>query len=361
VSDFPLVQVEGGPRDRGRQYGRQATDRIGKSLEIYTAAFGAKGLGWDKVRRIAARFAESIPPAFMEEIEGIAEGAGLEPAHVIALNARTELLYWREAEEGCTGAACLPEVTADGHTLLGQNWDWRPPCRDSAVVLHARPSDGPEFITFVEAGLLARSGLNAAGVGITGNFLQSDQDFGRQGVPIPFIRRQILMSRSLAQAVGAVVRAPRAFSSNHLIAHAGAADGQPVGAAIDCESAPAEVFFLQAEDGILAHSNHFRSPAAQAKLQDTGIGRYPDSLYRDGRLRQLLRQRAPRITVADFQAALADHYGKPDSVCRHEAARPDGTAIMTVASVVMDLTARRMWVAPGPVCEHQYTEYRLEA
>jgi isopenicillin-N N-acyltransferase-like protein len=256
----------------------------------------------------------------------------------------------------------LPEVTADGHTLLGQNWDWRPACRASAVVLHARPSDGPEFITFVEAGLLARSGLNAAGVGVTGNFLQSDQDFGRDGVPIPFIRRQILQSTSLAQAVGAVVRAPRAFSSNHLIAHATTDEhGQSVGAAVDCESAPSEVFFLQPEEGILAHSNHFRSAAAQAKLQDTGIGRYPDTLYRDLRLREHLRRRAPRITIADLQAGLRDHYGKPDSVCRHEAARSDGTMIMTVASVVMDLTARQVWVAPGPVCEHEYTVYRLGA
>jgi hypothetical protein len=33
---------------------------------------------------------------------------------------------------------------------------------------------------------------------------------------------------------------------------------------------------------------------------------------------------------------------------------------VTVASVIMDLTARRMWVALGPPCENEYSEYSLD-
>src|SRR5690606_39129874 len=98
------------------------------------------------------------------EIEGIASGAGLETEHVVALNARTELLFWQD--DGCTGVCVLPEVSANGHTLLAQNWDWRPGCRDTVVLLDARPSTGPAFRTFVEAGLLARSGVNDEGIGV---------------------------------------------------------------------------------------------------------------------------------------------------------------------------------------------------
>jgi isopenicillin-N N-acyltransferase like protein len=350
---FPYIEVAGGPRERGRQYGEAARERVRASRKIYFPAFAARGLEWPRVRELASGFAAAVQgyePAFVEEMRGIADGAGVEFEEIVALNARTELLYWQD--EGCTGAACMPEVTASGHTLLGQNWDWRPACRESAVVLHVRPDDGPEFITFVEAGLLARAGLNSAGVGVTGNFLQSDADFGRAGIPIPFIRRRILSSRSLAEAVGWVVRTPRAFSSNHLVAHA-------PGEAIDCEAAPEDVFFLHPEGGILEHSNHFRAAAAPARLRDTGIARYPDTLYRDRRLRRALAAKAPSILVEDFQAALRDHYGKPDSVCRHDAARSDGTMITTVASLVMDLHEGRLWVAPGPVCEHEYREYRL--
>lgn len=350
---FPYIEVEGAPYERGTQYGEQARNRINKSIEIYFPAFKQRGLDWPKIKTLAQKFAKAIEEydaSFMREIEGIAKGAGLEPEHIVALNARTELLYW--TDEGCTGAAIMPEVTADGHTLLGQNWDWRPACRDSAIVLHIKAEDRPEILTFNEAGLLARSGLNSAGIGIAGNFLQSDQDFGRSGVPIPFVRRKILESESLSEAVGHVIRTPRTFSSNHFIAHA-------AGEAIDCEAAPEDVFFLYPENGILAHSNHFRSPAAPARLRDTGIGRYPDTLYRDRRLLRGLAPHAPRITPDDFKLALQDHFGLPNSVCRHPAERSDGTTIATVASVVMDLSEGRMWVAPGPTCENAYQEYSL--
>ena len=350
---FPVVRIAGDGATRGRQYGEQARDRINATLEIYLPAFAARGLDWPRVRELAGRFGEQMAAydaELVEEIDGIARGAALELEHIVALNARTELLYWQD--DGCTAVCCLPEVTADGHTLLAQNWDWRPACRESAIVLECRPTGGPAFITFVEAGLLARSGLNEAGIGVAGNFLQSDQDFGRGGVPIPLIRRRILTSSSLADAVGEVVRAPRAFSSNHLIAHA-------PGEAIDCEAAPADVYFLEPEAGVLSHSNHFRSPAALARLRDTGIARYPDTLYRHSRLERAVRGAAPRVTPDDIKAALQDHYGLPDAVCRHPAPRPDGTTIATVASVVMDLNAGQLSVAPGPPCEHPYVEHEI--
>lgn len=364
AGSFPLIHVEGSARERGRQYGRAAGQRVLKSLEIYTGAFEKNGLKWPQVKELARRFMDVIAeydPDFLEEIRGIAEGSEQEVESIVALNARTELLYWKGPEnqarggptDGCTGAIAMPEVTASGRLLHGQNWDWRPECIDSAVVVRHVPDRGPSFVTFTEAGLMARCGFNSAGLAVTGNFLQSDQDFGRSGVPIPFIRRRILTSDSLAAAVGAVIRSPRAFSSNHMISDA-------AGEAINLESAPEEVFWLHPEGGLLVHSNHFRNPAAKVKLKDTGVGRYPDTLYRDRRVEAHLASRRGRITVDDFKQAFRDHYGKPNSVCRHAAERPGGTVIMTVASIIIDAAARKMWIAPGPACEHEYTEYELD-
>ena len=45
--------------------------------------------------------------------------------------------------------------------------------------------------------MLARSGMNSAGIGLCGNFLNSDFDGTQRGVPIPIVRRAILMSPSL--------------------------------------------------------------------------------------------------------------------------------------------------------------------
>lgn len=350
----PVIEVAGDAATRGRQYGEYARERIERSVELYLPAFEARGLDWPRVRELARRFADRMADfdsGLVTEIEAIAAGAGLETEHVVALNARTELLFWQD--DGCTGVAVLPEVSANEHTLLAQNWDWRPGCSETVVLLDARPDTGPGFRTFVEAGLLARSGVNDEGIGITGNFLQSNEDFGGNGVPIPLIRRRILTSPSLADALGEVVRAPRAFSSNHLIAHA-------PGEAIDCESAPSDVFFLHPTDGLLVHSNHFLSPVALGRLRDTGIARFPDTLYRHRRLERLLRRAAPSITVDDVKDALRDHYGLPSSICRHPAPRPDGTVIATVASVVMDLNTRQISLSTGCPCENDYVEHRAE-
>jgi len=364
AKSFPFIHVEGPARQRGRQYGKAAGQQVQKSLGIYTGAFNQNGLEWSQVKELARRFLTVIgeyDQDFLEEIHGIAEGAEQEVEAIVALNARTELLYWKGPEnqrkagpsDECTGAIALHEVTAGGRLLHGQNWDWRPECIDSAAVVRHVPDKGPAFLTFTEGGILSRCGFNSAGVAVTGNFLQSDQDFGRNGVPIPFIRRRILTCSRFGHAVGSVIRSPRAFSSNHMISDA-------AGEGISLESAPEEVFWIHPEGGLLVHSNHFKSPVAKGKLKDTGVGRYPDTLYRDRRVQACLEARRGSITVQDFQAAFRDHYGQPDSVCRHAAARSGGTVIGTAASIIMDAAARRMWVAPGPACENDYTEYTLD-
>ena len=78
----------------------------------------------------------------------------------VAINARTELLYGRPAEEritspeGCTGAIVLPEATAAGRLLHGQNWDWRDECLETGIILRISPEAGPRILSFTEAGLL---------------------------------------------------------------------------------------------------------------------------------------------------------------------------------------------------------------
>lgn len=351
---IPYLEIAGAPLARGLAYGDQARGQVQRSIEVYSEAFAGRGVSWDRVRERAGVFVttlEALGPECVEEMRGIARGADVRFEDVIALNARTELMYTQD--EGCTVAVCLPEVTRASHTLMAQNWDWRPACSESVVVLSVTPDDGPEFLTFVEAGLLARCGVNAAGVGVTGNFLETADVAPRLGGSIAVLRRRLLGCTSLEQALRLIVRWPRAFPSNHLIA-------DDRGEAIDCETTPREVFALHPHEGLLTHSNHFKAPAALARVEDRGIARYPDTLLRDRRLLGRLAGGVPSVTAEDLQDAMHDHYGAPNSICRHLPDGPvDDEAILTVGSVVMDLHQRTMWVSPGPPCEHDYTRYEL--
>ena len=352
---FPLVRIEGPPRERGLAYGRLAAERIARGEAIYRAAMGARGFDWSEVRRLAAAFRPAIAatdPGCLTEIDAIAEGAGVPVETVIVINARSEIFNGRAPgaaaalAEGCTSALALGSACREGWLLHGQNWDFNAECAHSAIVLELHDGAGRSMLSFVEAGGLARSGLNGAGIAVTANNLESPADAGRAGMPLSMIRRRILMAGTLAEAIGAVTSSPRAVSNNMTIS---AAHGDE---AINLETTPDEVFVTYpGADGLLAHANHFTSPAAQARLTDGALsGRTPCTLYRDRRvMRHLLAGAASGgVTVDTLKAALADDFGHPFAVCRPPVRSRAGHLSATVASVIFEPARGAMHLRPAP-------------
>ncbi len=359
---FPHVRVEGGPRERGRQYGEQARDRVRLSLEAYADVFvHYAGWDWAKVTDEARRYEPAIAAydeRYLEEARGIAEGSGVPYEDVLALNVRTEVMFAAKARQAagvatpheCSSFAVLPEASADGHTLVGQNWDWLLHCFDTVVVLEARQDEGPDFVTVVEAGLLAKAGMNSSGIGLATNALVTDHDVGKPAIPYHVTLRAILDAETISDALVALQRAPRSSSANYLVAH-------DDGIAIDVEAAPgdfARLYLLFPEDGVLLHTNHFLSPAFD--LKEVSLWAMPDSPFRLERARAAVAGERP-LSPETFQRLLADHVNYPLGVCCHPDTRLhhwDQGA--TVASVIMDLDARRLWLADGQPCMTPYRE-----
>jgi isopenicillin-N N-acyltransferase-like protein len=242
---FPHVRVQGKPRERGRQYGEQARERIGLSIAAYRDVFRHyAGWSWSKVTREARRYEEPIAAygaVYLEELRGIAEGAGVPFDDVLAINTRTEVMFAARARDAarasarargeCSAFCVLPEASADAHTLIGQNWDWLLHCGDTTVVLEVQRDDGPDFVTVVEAGLLAKTGFNSSGIGLVTNTLVSDADAGKPGLPYHVALRAILDCEVLSDALAALQRSPRSSSANYLVAHRD-------GIAVSVEAAP---------------------------------------------------------------------------------------------------------------------------
>lgn len=364
----PLIELSGPPRERGRDYGRQATDRIRMGVRHYTDQLQKMSLDRTGIRSLVADYLptiEAFDPTYVEEMRGIADGAGIDFEDVALLNARTEilklaqrpdlraLLSASEDPDGCTGVVALPETTASRRTIHAQNWDWKAECADTAVVLRVRREDGPDFLTFTEAGALARSGFNAAGIAITANYLESDRDYRQIGVPLALIRRKVLESEQLALAMRAVYTTAKSASNNMIVSHMG-------GIAIDFECAPDETFQVHAIDGLIVHANHWQSPVALSKLKDTGVVSTPDSLYRDMRVRQLLTPHLGSITRETVKTALFDDFCTPWSVCRPPRRNLTSNLSATVAMIVMEPAQGIMEVAMLPALDRRFTPYRLE-
>jgi hypothetical protein len=363
IKPFPFVSVSGKPYERGLQYGRTAAVRVRLSASRYGQTLRNLGYSEASQMTLIRSFEQAIgefQPTYLEEMRGIAVGAEVSYEDIVMINARTEVLAKArvevtmpaEDEDGCTGLLVLPSRSSTGELIHAQNWDWKADCVDTAIVLRVRNDDGPDFLTFVEAGGLARSGLNAAGVSITANYLESDRDFTQCGVPLSLLRRRVLEEPVFANALRIIATTPKSCSNNLML-------GMAEGFGIDFECAPDEAFpIYPGDDQLIVHANHWVSPVARMKLRDTGCENSPDSYYRDWRVRQLLNA-SPMLDRNAVKAALFDDFGTPYSVCRPP--RPGTRNMMsaTVAMIVMHPGKGDMDVAPLPALNQIFTRYSL--
>lgn len=360
---FPMIDLKGSPRERGLAYGAQAKERIDRSIALYQRQIRAVGCDLPQLATLAGDFHNRVrawAPDIVVEMDAIAEGAGVEPADIMLVNARTELVQLARRKpvmapepEGCTGVVAMPEVTASGELLHGQTWDWLAECAETGVVLRIHRDDGPDILTFTEAGGMARNGFNAAGMAVTANYLESDRDYRSVGLPLSLIRRRALEQKHFADAVRVIATTPKSTSNNMILSSVH-------GFAVDLECAPDETFPITPEDGLIVHANHWQSPVALSKLKEMGLNNMPDSIYRDFFVRRHLKAKGNAIRMEDIKTAFSDRFGEPYSVCRPPIPGISGNLSATVATVMFQPVAGLMEITPLPAVNSQATLYTLD-
>jgi isopenicillin-N N-acyltransferase-like protein len=362
-----LIELSGPPHERGLKYGREAAPEIKAGISHYAAQVKGLDLSDADLKRVVDSYLpkiEAFEPRYVEEMRGIAKGAGVAFHHVVMINARTEVLKLagnpklRESllgdPDGCTTIVAQPRATADGRLIHAHNWDWKMESAEASVVLRIRNDDGPDILTFTEAGALGRFGFNALGIAITANYLECERDYTQVGVPLALIRRQVLEQTQYALALRSAYVTPKSASNNICISHSGG------GLVFDFECAPDESFDVAPQDGVLIHANHWQSPVALAKLREKGIWAMPDSLYRERRVRELISPKTGHLTVDDLKSALLDKWEAPWSICRPP--RPSTTSNLsaTVITIVIQPDLGAMEIAVLPALDPTFTPYSLE-
>ncbi|MSO80384.1 MAG: hypothetical protein EXQ97_01810 [Alphaproteobacteria bacterium] len=371
MTALPVLDLGDDPYERGLVHGRALAGEVRENLHTYLARFVAGGLDADAVQAEGNSWVEIIAAEnaeYAEEMRGIADGAGMTLSDLAVLNARYEItfgLFGREAKaayalketeatDGCSSFGVLAEATADGHTILGQNWDWQAGIHGRCVVLRIRRHRRPSLVCFTEAGIVGgKMGINEYGIGLVENGLVSDHD-GWHAREKPFhVRcREVLDAETYDHALAPIVATRRVCSANFVIGQAG-------GEIVDLETSPDAVSYLFPRDGMVTHSNHFMDQR-HGPSQMERIG--PSTIYRANRLDRLLRRHLGGIDRDVIGEALADHFGYPNAICRHPDERqPAAKRTMSNASLILDLDDRVMWVANGPPCCNPYVAYPLGA
>ncbi|KAH8881838.1 hypothetical protein GQ53DRAFT_886846 [Thozetella sp. PMI_491] len=394
---YEHIVVSGMPEERGKRYGMKAAEKIRKNIAHYLEP-GQLPPWEDVVRYIHSMYIPGLKqyfPSALEEMKGIAAGAGVSLEEIIMVNARYDLSrapggsrHHARATHGekirradaqtCTSAAFLPPTTEDGVVLCAQNWDISGYLyADDLVILleiHPDPSEGkPSMFVLTEAGQMGRSGMNSAGLGLCANALNSSNDYvpalddekPTPCLPISILRRLYLESKSYPQALQAVVNAPRHMSGNLTLATA-------EGHAICLELTPHEVFALAPEKGehYVAHSNHYLHPAMKARPRSDVYDAYlgGSSWYRKDRFEAGIRPHlSGGVNIDTLKRAFSDHLGYPQALCQHVDQSP-GTRLpgypfkgsMTVGCVVYDLTRRVITTCKGTPCTGVFQSYKLD-
>jgi isopenicillin-N N-acyltransferase-like protein len=296
------VSEEPTPRLRGEAFGEAHADRVRHTVEIYRRLCDLSAGG-----RVRASDSEH------EELHGIATGAGVDVRDLLAVNARTELTSGRHE---CS-------VIGEGD-ILAQNWDWHPDLQESTVLWIVRENGG-WFATITEAGMLAKIGMNDAGLGVCLNLLRCSEDGGLAGTPIHLLMRRTLACRSVPDALELLTTARVSASSAVTVATPGDV------ATVELSPGGANVV----RDG--THTNHFLQPPPAG-----------DDVIES----ESSRPRLDAIRSLPLREALRSH-----PVCQHvDESEPWEDRTATLASVIMDLGTLRMELADGHPCTAPYAE-----
>ncbi|EPC00299.1 hypothetical protein L861_07325 [Litchfieldella anticariensis FP35 = DSM 16096] len=336
--NMDVIVLKGSRAAIGHEHGRRYAKQIVASLEVYDRLFrDFAELDWRQARLQAKRFLPAIErhfPGILDELGGLAQGAGIDFDDILTLNCRSEISLTR-ASGGCSAFS----LNRRGQQWLAQNWDWRQDQLHNVAVLRIELDNGTTLISVGEAGMVAKIGLNAHGIGVCLNAIRS-RTCG-DGLPIHFALRKMLESPDFATAKRVTTHDRVASPAHFLLA---SAEGQVEGLEVH-PGAPGE---LSSQNGIVTHTNHLYTQAATTCVEDFPR---PDSATRLSRLDQLLARQIDETPQALFEL-LSDHDNAPTSICRHtNHAQPEAERMETLFSVVMNLSRREFHFRLGKPCD----------
>jgi isopenicillin-N N-acyltransferase like protein len=345
---IPVIRVAGTHREVGLQLGVAGRDQIVATIERSFSDLPGERTSEQQLA-LAARyreFAEPRLPWLIEELDGCAEGAGVDPLSFFATTLE-EIWYapHPRTEGRCSDLVAGPSATANGHLLVAHNNDLRPEVETEIVAIEKAVEGDP--VIFQLGGCPWISvGWNSAGISLTGNELAPNDE--RLGISRSHQVFEILRTRSLDDALASALRTDRASSYNNVLTSANGGVANVEGSGTD-----AEVTGLDERDH-LAHTNHY---VCDRMLEFEGDIDYAKrSATRFERARELLAAApAGSITEGSLREMLSDHQTKPDSLCRHPEFGYEQEK--TVFWCVADVTEGRITFGRGNPCDSQAQSY----
>ncbi|EME84749.1 uncharacterized protein MYCFIDRAFT_187638 [Pseudocercospora fijiensis CIRAD86] len=335
--------VFGTPHEIGLTHGHAASKPIARSIAFYTWMFSTTAkLSWPEVRNLASDFEPVIRkkwPEYLEEMSGIAEGAGVALEDIIAINVRTKITFGLYDERGSDGCTALSWKTGGEGAIgswLAQNWDWNPRQQENLIQLTIEQEGKPTIKMMTEAGLIGKIGINSEGVGVCLNAIKA-RGMDPTRLPCHLGLRMVLESRSRDEAVAKLEKFGIASACHMLVA-----DGESGGIGLEWSSVEVRKV-VQNSKGQVFHSNHWLEKH-EGVGQDTNW--LEDSGYRVKRIEELCGLIKDQEVGRDvlFEKVFKDVGNWPGAICRSAEGK---SMSATLFNIIMDLKEKKAYVSVG--------------
>jgi len=350
TQSFPFYTLKGSHREIGKQFGEYCTDLIKNHLSFALNKLKQE-TGIDDLSVIEQTalkyqpYVQKYAHSFDEEIQGVAEGAQISLGIAYFLQLRAEIIqYFKETDHECTTFALKSESTDNGVSLVGQNSDLPSYYKECFVVVEIIPDNGPKYLMLTPAGQVSYIGINDNGMGAFGNFITCDG--WRIGFPRYMFTRLALTTSTVKEAKDKLKSVYKSSSRNIIIID----KNDDV---INLEVTPEMTGEVYAENGFIAHSNHFISKISKYQERKTGED-LENSVMRRLRMKQMIENNNGKLSIEKMQEFFRDRETYPHTICRKEGDFGDGT---TAASTIAVPSKGELWVAIGPPDQYEYKRY----
>ena len=276
LNGMPALYLAGTHYEMGYQHGtlaREAIHAFRRAAYAYVTGLIQQEMGWPRwlaqllTRPLllwqAAAYRDVIPPEYLEEAQGVADGAGVHPLEIVLVTAIWEMYL----AGGCSEFVVTDGMTADGSLIHGFNYDLMAPqhafINPHLAMIFYRPTEGVPFSTLNTVGSIGvNAGMSDAGLSIAWDNTYTRDDSLYEGIDLPVVpfiitlRRVLETCRSLEEGVQLVVATlPRPLADVVIIGVAGEGEGK----AVALETAGRLYATRPLENDAVWSTNRFRS------------------------------------------------------------------------------------------------------
>jgi hypothetical protein len=349
------LDVAGNPTSLGAGHGAALREAIRFNCERFLrASEGVFGIPYERIRAHLDAFDRFVPDEYRDEMQAVAQAAGVSYEDILALNTFLDTDAIVESQVShCINLVAYGAATADGRLIHGRNLDFPTAgtIEKTAAVLVVRPDRGNAFLSVGLAAFVGTpTGMNEHGLTVT-EITSRTPHVRAEGVPLMILLRMVLQyASSIAEASEIIRSTPRTAGFN--ITLTDWRGPEAVCVEFDCEN----VGIRRARRSLLVVSENRLTPALSRgqRLSPSGVARHI-------RAHDLADEHYGRITPEVMREILRDRWdpvyrrvGKSHNcLCSND----------TVQSVVFLPEERHAWVSNRsiPAPDGESIEYRIPA